>query len=84
MQLVVVVCLECSRRHMPEGFEQAPGVVPMHPLEGCELHRLEVTARNEAGGDGAALLPRPAPPGSIRMTFEITIGRSDNHDWTGF
>ena len=24
MQLVVVVCLEFSRRHLPEGFEQAP------------------------------------------------------------
>ena len=24
MQLMGVVCLECSRRHMPEGSEQAP------------------------------------------------------------
>ena len=31
MQLVVVVCLEFSRRHMPEGFEQAPVVVPVYP-----------------------------------------------------
>ena len=38
-QLVVVVCLECSRRHMPEGSEQAPVVVPVHPLE-QELRRI--------------------------------------------
>ena len=37
MQLVVVVCLEFSRRHMPEGFEQAPVVIPVHPFEGGEV-----------------------------------------------
>ena len=38
---------------------------------------------DEAGGDGAVLLLRVLSPcGSIRMMFEITIGRSDNHDWT--
>ena len=54
MQLVVVVCLEFSRRHMPEGFEQAPVVVPVHPFEGGEFHRLAVT-------------PRPAPGNEFRL-----------------
>ena len=39
-QLVVVVCPEHSRRHMPEGFEQPPVVVPEHPLEGAESRAL--------------------------------------------
>ena len=37
---------------MPEGFEQAPVVVPVHPLEGRELHRLVAT-------------PRPAPTEAV-------------------
>ena len=70
-QLVVVVCLECSRRHMPEGSEQAPVVVPVHPLEGGELHRLAVTPRAAPGdefglvqpddGLGQGVVVEPAP-----------------------
>ena len=37
---------------MPEGSEQAPVVVPVHPLEGGELHRLVAT-------------PRPAPAEAV-------------------
>ena len=56
-QLVIVVCLECSRRHMPEGSEQAPVVVPVHPLEGGELHRLAVTPRAAPGDEFGLVQP---------------------------
>ena len=39
---------------MPEGSEQAPVVVPVHPFEGGEFHRLAVT-------------PRPAPGDEFRL-----------------
>ena len=46
------MCLEFSRRHMPKGFEQAPVVVPVHPLEGRVFHSLVAT-------------PRPAPAEAV-------------------
>ena len=56
MQWVGVVCVELCRRHMAEGSEQAPVAVPVHPMEGCEFHRLPVTPRT-ASGDDPALEP---------------------------
>ena len=41
---------------MPEGSEQAPVVVPVHPLEGGEFHRLAVTPR-AAPGDELVRIP---------------------------
>ena len=45
MRLMIIVCLECGRRHMAEGSEKAPVVVPVHPFEGGELDCLAVTPR---------------------------------------
>ncbi len=38
-QSAIVVCLECSRRHMPEGFEPAPVIVPVHPGRPLSISR---------------------------------------------
>ena len=66
MQLMGVVCLECSRRHMAEGSEQAPVVVPVHPFEGGEFDCLAVT-------------PRAAPvPAFAGMTDEFGLVQPDD------
>ena len=57
MQLMVVVCLECSRRHMAEGSEQAPVVVPVHPFEGGELDCLAGAPRAAPGDEFGLVQP---------------------------
>ena len=54
---------------MPEGSEQAPVVVPVHPLEGRELHRLVATAQPapaEAVSSGSG--PIRSRRSDVRMT----------------
>ena len=51
---------------MPEGFEQAPVVVPVHPVEGGGLDCLAVT-------------PRAAPvPAFAGMTDELGLVQPDD------
>ena len=57
MQLMGVVCLECSRRHTAEGSEQAPVVIPVYPFEGGELDCLAVTPRAAPGDEFGLIQP---------------------------
>ena len=58
--LLIVTRFVLHRRHVPDRFEQAPRVEPVHPLQRRELHEFETPP--SAKSVGAARLVQPICP----------------------